>query len=140
MLFMTPLYAADMVAVALMPHAAGTYYADVSVGSTETSSYLVDTGASHVTVEKRNIKALLDRGEAVYLKEMSGLLADGQRVQLPVYRVQSLRIGKRCHYRQVEVVAVADGTRCVLGLSALRMAAPLTFVTEPPQLLLSHCE
>lgn len=139
-LFMTAPLAAGPTSVELFPHSAGTYYVDVSVGSGPTTRYLVDTGASHVTVEQRNILTLLDKGEAVYIKDMSGILADGRRVQLPVYRVNSLRVGKRCHISQVEVVAVDDGTRCVLGLSALRKAAPLTLSVEPPQLHLSHCE
>ncbi|MGD8743453.1 MAG: retropepsin-like aspartic protease, partial [Granulosicoccaceae bacterium] len=104
-------------------YSSSTYYVDVSIGDQQAQPFLIDTGASHVTVTNETIEHLLKQGGAVFLSRVSAKLANGTTINLPVYRVDTLRVGNNCAFQDVEVAVVPDGTRCVLGLSALKRAA-----------------
>jgi hypothetical protein len=78
-------------------------------------------------------------GEAQYLRELTGILANGTEMQVPVYRLSAVRIGEKCLLQDVEAAVFPGDTRQILGLSALQKAAPFIFSTQPPKLQLSHC-
>jgi len=58
---------------------------------------------------------------------------------VPVYVIRSLTIGENCRLRNVEAAVFPGATRQILGLSALKKAAPFTFSFDPPHLTLSNC-
>lgn len=116
-----------------------TYYVSAEVAELAATDFLVDTGSGYLTLNEQTLALLLETGGARYLRDLTGILADGNRLVVPVYSVRELRIGGRCTLRDVEAAVFPGRTRQILGLSALNRAAPFIFSVEPPQLVLSHC-
>jgi len=66
-------------------------------------------------------------------------MADGSMRVVPVYRIGSISIGGVCRIDDVEAAVFPGAYRGLLGLSALRKAAPLMFSIEPPLLQMTNC-
>lgn len=133
------LHAEPVQSIPIYKYEASTYYIDVSIAGAENEAYLIDTGASYVTISETTLADLLDKQQAEFVKNMGAVLADGSGIDVAVYRVSSLQIGDRCHFRDVEVAVIPGQARSVLGLSALRHAAPFMFSIDPPELKVSNC-
>ncbi|HHJ15018.1 MAG TPA: hypothetical protein ENJ79_11720 [Gammaproteobacteria bacterium] len=116
-----------------------TYYIQASLRGTGEVEFMVDTGAGYTTINEHTLEGLLAAGNAFYLGELTGVMADGSQQRLPLYRVRQLVLGKDCVLRDVDVAVFPRETRMLLGLSALRKAAPFVFSTNPPRLSLSNC-
>jgi predicted aspartyl protease len=118
---------------------AATYYVDGEIHGAGPVDFMVDTGSGYMTINEETLALLQQNGGATYLRELSGMLADGTTTTVPVYRIAQVRIGAACTLRDVEAAVFPGNTRQILGLSALRQAAPFIFSMNPPQLVLSHC-
>ncbi len=81
-----------------------------------------------------------DSHEPRYLRDLIGVLANGDEIRVPVYALAFVRIGGICVLENVEAAVFPGSTRQILGLSALLKAAPFIFSTDPPKLELSHCQ
>lgn len=114
-----------------------TYYASASLGSTEPADMLVDTGAAYVTINEARLEQLKAAGQVEYIRNMQGLLADGSRCEVPLYRLDVMTLGEGCILVDVEVAVMPQKSRMVLGMNALRQASPFIFETLPPRLRLS---
>ena len=134
-----PVNAAGPQSVPMKKYGTGTYYVKVGVQHVAETEFMVDTGSGFVVVDKEFITDLLEHRKARYLRGVQLAMANGQRMKASVYRVDSMTIGKSCRIRDIEVVVLPGGGKCILGLSALSKAAPFTFSTEPPTLTLSNC-
>ena len=117
-----------------------TYYISGQVGELSPSEFMVDTGSSYMMINENTLAQLEDSGDAQYLRELIGVLANGDEMQVPIYSVSTLRIGDNCMLKDVEAAVFPGDTRQILGLSALLKTAPFIFSTEPPKLQLSHCQ
>lgn len=117
-----------------------TYYVPVSIAGWGTGDFLVDTGASYMAINQTALDSLKANGQAEYVKQLSGTLADGGQIIVPVYRISSVIIGENCMLTDVEAAVFPGNTRNILGLSALRRAAPFQFSVDPPTLKLSGCK
>ncbi|HHH48900.1 MAG TPA: hypothetical protein ENK51_08450, partial [Gammaproteobacteria bacterium] len=104
-----------------------------------TVDFLVDTGASYNTINEHTLALLQAQGRASFVKDLMGVLADGQRKRVALYRIDVIRLGDGCELRDVEAAVFPGRTRHILGLSGLRKAGNFTFSFEPPQLTLSRC-
>ncbi|MGH8550993.1 MAG: retroviral-like aspartic protease family protein [Methylococcales bacterium] len=102
-------------------------------------SLLVDTGSGYSTISQDTLKALQESGEAIFLRKMQGIMADGSHHWVSVYRIAGLNIGGNCQVKNIEVAVFPNGGREILGLSALGKVSPFTFSIEPPRLSLSNC-
>jgi predicted aspartyl protease len=118
---------------------AATYYVDGEILGAGKVDLMVDTGSGYTVINEETLALLKEINGAVYVKELSGVLADGSSMTVPVYRVPQLRIGEACTLMDIEVAVFPGKTRQILGLSALRHAAPFIFSMNPPQLVLSNC-
>lgn len=118
---------------------AATYYVDGEIHGVGKVDLMVDTGSGYTVINEETLALLEAFDGADYVKELSGVLADGSKMTVPVYRIAQLRIGAACTLRDVEVAVFPGKTRQILGLSALRHAAPFIFSMNPPQLVLSNC-
>jgi predicted aspartyl protease len=118
---------------------AATYYIKGNIRGLGSTEFMVDTGSGYVTINEHTLAQLKSKGEAIYVKDLMGVLADGQRKVFPVYRIASIRLGNHCELRDVEAAVFPGRTRQILGLSALRKAGAFTFSFDPPQLTLSTC-
>lgn len=123
----------------MFAHAAQTYYVSGHLGDLGPSEFMIDTGASYLSINQDSLDQLSARGLAHYRRELIGRLADGSEVRVPLYRLSALRLGEACVLRDVEAAVFPGSTRQIIGLNVLNRAAPFIFSTNPPQLTLSHC-
>lgn len=126
--------------VALYDKGLTSYYVAGHIGGYGDTEFMVDTGSAYVAIGEHVVGRLADQGFATYLRTQSAVLANGGAVAIRVYRLASLRIGEHCELHDVEVAAVPGMQRQILGLSALKRAAPFTISVEPPSLALSGCQ
>jgi len=116
-----------------------TYYIQASMQGSGNVEFMVDTGAGYTTINEYILQQLLLADNAVYVGELTGVMADGSQHRLPVYRIKRLVLGAGCVLENIEAAVFPEKTRMLLGLSALKKAAPFTFSTNPPSLGLSNC-
>jgi len=125
--------------IPMVKHKSATFYVGVTIGDLPSKEFVIDTGASHVTISRKTLQKLLNKKQAIFVRSMKGILANGASINVPVYKISSLNIGGGCQFKNVEVAVIERDVRGVLGLSALNRAAPFTFSVDPPQLQLSNC-
>jgi predicted aspartyl protease len=118
---------------------ASTLYVKSHVSGLGATEMMVDTGSGYMTINEEALKTLSAQGKAHYVKPLLGVLANGQEIEVPVYRLDALRIGGDCWLRDVQAAVFPGRTRFILGLSALAKASPFIFEFDPPQLVLSNC-
>ena len=116
-----------------------TYYVQASMLGSGDVEFMVDTGAGYTTINEHTLQQLVDVENAVYLGELTGVMADGSEHRLPLYRIKRLVLGEDCVLDNVDAAVFPQKTRMLLGLSALEKAAPFVFSTNPPRLSLSNC-
>jgi predicted aspartyl protease len=116
-----------------------TYYIDANMSGSGDVEFMVDTGAGYTTINENTLALLKQADNAVYIGELTGVMADGSQHRLPVYRIKHLVLGDDCVLANVEAAVFPQDTRMLLGLTALEKAAPFMFSTNPPRLSLSNC-
>lgn len=116
-----------------------TFYVHSSIEGAGLTSLLVDTGSGYSTITEKTLRELQKTGNAVYLKKLQGVLADGSVRKVSVYRISGINIGQSCHVPDIEVAVFPSGSRQILGLNTLSKVAPFTFSMDPPSLSLSNC-
>ncbi len=126
--------------VAMHEKSAATFYVPGAIGGFGPVEWMVDTGSGYMTINQRTLDALQRNGSARYIKQLRGVLADGAEMVVPVYEIARMSIGGSCWLRAVEAAVFPGESRQILGLSALRKAAPFIFSVDPPALQLSGCE
>lgn len=117
----------------------GTFYVHVAVAGQSLGAYLVDTGASYMTLTQEHLATLRSAGEASYLRDLEGRTADGRSMVVPLYRLTAITVDQGCVIRDVEAAVLPGSKRGLLGLSVLSKAAPFVFSMNPPSLELSNC-
>lgn len=135
-------YAADFdIHVPMHNKGATTFYVSGFINDRVASDFLVDTGSGYVTINKKTLKKLKRDGSADFVKKISAVMADGSATVVSVYRIATLRFGDNCIIRDVEAAVMPGSTPNILGLSALKKAAPFAMsVTTPPTLRLTDCD
>lgn len=116
----------------------GSYYVEGKFGSGVQSDFLVDTGSGYVALTSATFRKLKRVSEVEFDRQISGRMANGKLVTVPVYRVAVFQLGD-CVLRDVEVTVLAGSDRNILGLSALRKVEPFAMRLNPPTLYLSEC-
>ena len=74
------------------------------------------------------------------MKDIKGILANGSTYIVQVWEVSSITLNDQCTLNNVEVAVFPGKTRQILGLSALKKAAPLELSFDPPVLSLGSCD
>jgi len=143
LLFSLPAFTAlaDDAAVSVPMHArpSGTYYLKAGFGGSATNDLMLDTGSEFLVINEATLKTLLDNSQADYLHHITGIMADGSKLKVPVYRLSSLSIGCCCVVRDIAAAVFPGNTREILGLTALRKVAPFAVSLEPAVLTLNNC-
>jgi predicted aspartyl protease len=101
---------------------------------------MVDTGSGYSTINEQTLSVLKQNGTARYIKDLVGVLANGEKMRVQVYRLSAINIGGQCWLHDVDAAVFPGKTRQILGLSALRKTSPFMFSMEPPELRLSNCK
>jgi predicted aspartyl protease len=125
--------------IPMLEKAAQTFYVPAYIEGFGNTELMVDTGSGYVTINEETLAAVKRQGTARYVKDLQGLLADGSELIVSVYAIKALKIGGNCWLHDVEAAVFPGKSRQILGLSALRKAAPFIFSVDPPSLALSHC-
>jgi len=118
---------------------ASTFYVHGEILGMGPVKMMVDTGSGYSTINEETLAVLKHHGHAEYVKELTGILANGDRMVVEVYSISALSIGNNCWLENIEVAVFPGKTRQILGLSALKKTAPFTFSVDPPELSLSNC-
>jgi len=118
---------------------ASTYYVPAHLAGVGPTEFMVDTGSGYVAISQDALDTLLRQRRARYVKNLMGVLANGNEMIVPVYLLDELTIGNRCKLKDVEAAIFPGKDRFILGLSALQKAAPFIFSLDPPMLALSNC-
>lgn len=116
----------------------GSYYVQGSFGSGVDTEFLVDTGSGYVALTPATFKQLKRESDVEFDRQISGRMANGKIVSVPVYRVAAFQLGD-CVIKDVEVTVLSGSDRNILGLSALRKVEPFAMQLDPPTLYLSDC-
>ncbi|MCP5182030.1 MAG: retroviral-like aspartic protease family protein [Pseudomonadales bacterium] len=123
----------------LIPAASGAYYVNATFGHAVHTELLVDTGSSYVGLSERTFRKLKEDAGAAYVRAIRGRTAAGRVVNVAVYAIPMLTLGRHCVLRDVEAVVLPGADRDILGLSALRHLQPFSMALEPPTLSVSSC-
>jgi predicted aspartyl protease len=115
-----------------------TFYVDGGIDGYGDTAFMLDTGSAYVTIDQSTLAVLERHSRAEFLRTIEGMMADGRRRSVPIYRLSGIRLGQ-CEIRDVEAAVFPRGTRHILGLNALKAAAPFTVSLEPPRLALGKC-
>lgn len=125
--------------IAMEEKSAATFYVSAQLAGYGTVELMVDTGSGYMTINEVTLDTLKREGTARYVKQLQGVLADGSELEVPVYAIDRVGIGGSCWLHDVEAAVFPGTSREILGLSALRKAAPFIFSVDPPALVLSRC-
>jgi predicted aspartyl protease len=126
--------------VTLRDKGVSTLYVEGHIEGAGVIDLLVDTGAGYTAINEKTLKQLKRKGLATHIRDMTAKLANGDRVDVPIFQIERLDIGGSCEVRNVEVAVLPGESRCILGLSTLTKVAPFLFSVDPPSLSLSHCQ
>jgi len=118
---------------------ASTFYIKARLANLDYADFMVDTGSGYLVINQESLAQLRKDGQADYKKDIKGILANGNEFLVPVWRISSLTINDQCVLHDVDAAVFPGKTRQILGLSALKKAAPFTLSFDPPQIVLSHC-
>jgi clan AA aspartic protease (TIGR02281 family) len=99
----------------------GGFLVDALLNGVTRVSFVIDSGASEVTIPRQVVKALIDQGTVTkdnFVGQSSYTLADGSEVRLPVIRLRTLTVGGRT-VRDVLCSVGNDPSVFLLGQSFL---------------------
>ncbi len=119
---------------------AKTFYVTGKIEGTPSYDFMVDTGSSYTTINEHTLGELRAQGDTLYLRDLVAVLANGDEMMVPIYRISALEVGGACILDDIEVAVFPNRTRQILGLSALKKASPFQFSVDPPELRLSNCQ
>lgn len=125
--------------IPVLEKSGATLYVAGTIEGYGATEFLIDTGASHVAINEELLEVLERGGHVRFLRRLTGTMADGRRRAIPIYSIRSIVIGKDCVLTDVEAAVLPGNTRNILGLSALRRAAPFTVSLDPPAISLGGC-
>ena len=126
--------------ISIQEKGAVTYYVTGQVEGYSETDFMIDTGSGYTAINETMLNKLRDQNKIEYITTVSGIMANGKRTSLPVYRIASINIGGKCTLHNIKAVILPGNTRNILGLNALKKAAPFAMSMNPPQLILSNCQ
>jgi len=127
-------------AVGIEKRPTGTFYVAAALEGYGPLELLVDTGSSYLVITEPVLAQLKLTGGVSFSRDLEGLMADGSRRVIPLYRIAGLRLGDSCWIHDVEAAVFPAGSRPILGMNVLSRLSPFTFSADPAQLNLAHCQ
>ncbi len=126
--------------IAIQEKGAVTYYVPGTIEGTQETDFMIDTGSGYTAINENYLSQLRKQNRAKFITTVSAVLANGKKTPLAVYQLDSINIGGKCELPNIKAVVLPGNTRNILGLSALKKAAPFAMSVNPPELILSHCK
>ena len=93
--------------VSMREASAATFYVPARLPGLAPGELMVDTGSGFMTINETTLEQLQHGEQVEYVKKVEGVLADGSRLVVPIYRISRLDIGERCTLRDVEAAVRA---------------------------------
>ncbi len=118
---------------------ARTYYIDTEIPGAGKHSMLVDTGSAYSVINEETLAELSSTGQAQFIKQLRGRMADGSERRVPLYRIAAINLGGSCLIKDVDVAIINGNSRQIIGISTLMRAAPFGMSFDPPVLSLNQC-
>jgi clan AA aspartic protease (TIGR02281 family) len=131
---------AEFTAIEIEKRSAGTFYINGAIEGFGALDMLVDTGSSYLVITQPMLEALEQAGRASYSRGLEGRMADGSTRVVPLYHIDSVRLGEACWVHDIEAAIFPAGSRTILGMNVLSRLAPFTFSAEPARLGLANCQ
>lgn len=116
----------------------GNFYVHATLSDEVESDFLLDTGSGYVSLSAKTFKRLKGATK-VFQRNITGVMANGKAVSVPVYRITELSLTEGCVLRDIEVAVFPNADRDILGLNALRRLQPFTMQMDPPMLKGAQC-
>ncbi len=105
----------------------GIYNLPVTINDAIKLNFIIDTGASHVTIPSDVLKTLMRTG-TIQKSDMLGIaeykLADGNTEKNTVFNIRKMKIGNKYIYNIKASASKHENTPLLLGQSALRKLEP----------------
>lgn len=117
-----------------------TYYIDSAFPGAGEVSMLVDTGSGYSVINEETLNHLKSLGNAEYISQLKGKMADGSERIFPLYRISEITLGNSCVIQNIKAAVLPGNARQIIGLSTLMQAAPFAMAFDPPALTLSQCD
>ncbi len=117
----------------------GSFYVKGVLDERFEAEFLVDTGSSYVAVNRKLFAHLKQNGGVSFVKDVAGVMANGRREVVGIYRIARFRLGSECELGSIEIAVLPRGSRNILGLNALGKTAPFALYMSPPLLALTQC-
>lgn len=132
---------ADPVAqfIPMQTFGASTYYINTEIPGAGQHSMLVDTGSAYSVINEETLVYLSSNGQAKFIKQLRGRMADGSERTVPLYRIAAINLGGNCLIKDVDVAILNGNSRQIIGISTLMRAAPFGMSFDPPILSLNQC-
>jgi predicted aspartyl protease len=118
---------------------ASTYYIETEIPGAGKHSMLVDTGSAYSVINEETLSYLSSNGQAQFIKQLRGRMADGSEKLVPLYRIAAINLGGSCLIKDVDVAIISGNSRQIIGISTLMRAAPFGMSFDPPVLSLNQC-
>lgn len=111
---------------------AGTFYVKANLDGVVDTDLLLDTGSGYVSLSKRTFDRIKDDASTVFQRHITGVMANGSAMSVPVYRIGVLSLSTDCVLHDIEVAVFNNTSRDILGLNALKQIQPFTLQLDPP--------
>lgn len=125
---------AEMAHIPLEAVQAGTFYVKANLDGVVDTDLLLDTGSGYVSLSKRTFDRIKDDVSTVFQRHITGVMANGSSVSVPVYRIGVLSLSSDCVLHDIEVAVFSNTSRDILGLNALKQIQPFTLQLDPPSM------
>ncbi|PCH61495.1 MAG: hypothetical protein COC05_00780 [Gammaproteobacteria bacterium] len=117
----------------------GNFYIHATLNDRVESDFLLDTGSGYVSLSAKTFNKLKTDSATVFQRNITGIMANGKALSVPVYQIAELRLTPNCVLRDIEVAVFPHADRDILGLNALKRLQPFTMQMDPPMLTGSQC-
>ena len=123
---------ADTAEIPMHEVRSGAFYIKGNLGGLVDTDLLLDTGSGYVSLSQQTFDLIRDDATTVFQRHITGIMANGRKESVPIYRIGELRLTSECILRNIEVAVFRSTSRDILGLNALMQIQPITLQLDPP--------
>ena len=130
---------AEQQQIPMQTFGAHTYYIKSEIPGVGHFPMLVDTGSAYSVINEETLASLSNKGQAHFVKNLRGTMADGSERVIALYRISAINLGGNCLIKDIHAAILPGKTRQIIGISTLMRAAPFAMSFDPPMLSLNQC-
>ena len=125
--------------IPMQTYGAHAFYIESEIPGAGHFPMLVDTGSAYSVINEETLSRLNNKGQAHFIKNLRGTMADGSERVIALYRISAINLGGNCLIKDVHAAIMPGKTRQIIGISTLMRAAPFAMSFDPPMLSLAQC-